>query len=380
MTCVCLFWHFHQPIFPKEQRYQIITETLGNKPKIIEEANALYLRIFDLHLKENVKLTLNVSGILLEQMNENVKQKIREGIEKGIFELTSTPYYHSLLPLFPKEDNLRQIKMHERALIENFNYKPKGFFLPELAFDPHIVNLLKEMGYEYTICEDEWLKLINSGFNEEKMRKVHYVLGFGGERIKAVFRHREASLLIWKLGEDWAKKKMIQIFNFFEGKKDLCILICLDAEAWGLYGGDNLMNLKWLIDIAKTFNFEFKRVSDVISNAIPENEAIYIPSFTWAHQEKRHDFESKENCTFYNWVHNDREKILYNLINYAREEIRRAEIFSKNVEKIEEAWKNLLIAEASDWFGWQHVPFRALLGREFAMRAYEIAREAIEKR
>ncbi|MCW1304599.1 MAG: polysaccharide deacetylase family protein, partial [Candidatus Parvarchaeota archaeon] len=167
---------------PKDPRYDRITELLGNRPRLIEEANALYQRILDLHLKENVKLTLNVSGILLEQLKDVVKQKIKEGLGKGIFEITSTSYYHSLLPLFPKEDNLRQIKMHEKTLIENFNYRAKGFFLPELAFDPHLVNLLKEMGYEWIIGEDEWLRLIKSNFSEEEMRRVHYVLGLGGEK------------------------------------------------------------------------------------------------------------------------------------------------------------------------------------------------------
>ncbi|MCW1309164.1 MAG: polysaccharide deacetylase family protein [Candidatus Nanoarchaeia archaeon] len=364
---------------PKDPRYDRITELLGNRPRLIEEANALYQRILDLHLKENVKLTLNVSGILLEQLKDVVKQKIKEGLGKGIFEITSTSYYHSLLPLFPKEDNLRQIKMHEKTLIENFNYRAKGFFLPELAFDPHLVNLLKEMGYEWIIGEDEWLRLIKSNFSEEEMRRVHYVLGLGGEKIKILFRHREASLLLWKLGEDWAKKRMIQIFNAFE-KKDVCLLICLDAEVWGLYGGDNLGNLKWLIDIVRMFNMDFKLISEVVSSGRIDDNGIYIPSFTWAHPEERYGLESKENCTFYNWMDNDREKILFRLIGYARDEIKRAEILSKNAEKIEEAWKYLLLSEASDWFGWQHVPFRALLGREFALKAYETAKEAIERR
>jgi alpha-amylase/alpha-mannosidase (GH57 family) len=247
-----------------------------------------------------------------------------------------------------------------------------------MAFDPFLIEILSEK-YEWLIGEDEWYKLTVPRWTENDLRRVWHVWGSSGKKMRMLFRHREASRLLWKLGENDPRRRMREILDLFAiSREDVCLLLAMDAEVWGLYGGDNLQNLTWFLEEAEKRKIEICLINEIMDKMSPKEgpeTILFFPAYTWAHVEEEYGLESRENCTYYNWTHNDREKILQSLVDSARIEIKKAEATGADAE---EAWKSLLAAEASDWSGWQHIPFRSLLGRELACRAYKLAKKAQE--
>lgn len=118
-----------------------------------------YKRIVSaLEKNPHIKFTLNISGCLLLRMDGlgygDLIQRIKTLVEKGQVELTGSASYHPILPLIPKDQAISQIKENEQILLKYFNYKPRGFFSPEMAYSPKLSKLIKSLGYEWLILDE----------------------------------------------------------------------------------------------------------------------------------------------------------------------------------------------------------------------------------
>jgi len=142
------FLHLYQPANSEEH--------------IIEEATQKsYLRILR-SLEENpeIKYTLNISGCLFLRWKEmgrgDLIKRIKNLIERGQIDLTGTAAYHPFLPLIPKEETRRQIKENEEILKKYLgeNFKPRGFFIPEMAYSKDVAKIIKKMGYSWIILDE----------------------------------------------------------------------------------------------------------------------------------------------------------------------------------------------------------------------------------
>jgi predicted glycosyl hydrolase (DUF1957 family) len=105
-----------------------------------------------------IEVVLNFTGVTLEILNNEypeVLDLMKEGIDKGKFEITGTGYSHPIFPLIPIEDSRKQIEFNLQVLEKTLNYKPTGFWLPELAYDPTLPYLLKEYGFSYIFIDEE---------------------------------------------------------------------------------------------------------------------------------------------------------------------------------------------------------------------------------
>lgn len=196
------FLHFYQPA-------NIESFTIK------EALDKSYFRVIRL-LEENpnYKLTINISGCLLERLNEmgenNFIERVKKLVEEKKLELVGTAAYHALLPLIPEEEVKRQIQENEEILKKYFgdNFKPRGFFFPEMAYSVSVARIVKEMGYEWTIL-DEF-----SAFGVEKFdRKKPHIDRLSG--LKIIFRDRNQSrayppdLIIKHLKEERFKDELL---------------------------------------------------------------------------------------------------------------------------------------------------------------------------
>ena len=106
----------------------------------------------------NFKVTLNISGSLIEQLEElrpDLIKRIQALVKKNRIELTSSAKYHAILPLLPLREIKRQIKLNKQILTKYFNFKKiKGFYLPEMAFDIKTAKIIKSLGYKYIIIDE----------------------------------------------------------------------------------------------------------------------------------------------------------------------------------------------------------------------------------
>ena len=129
---------------------------------IIKEATEMsYWRLVRaLEEHPRTKFTLNISGCLFLRWEElgysDLIKRIGGLVERGQVELTGSAAYHPLLPLIPEEEVIKQIKENEEILKKHFgaDFKPKGFFLPEMAYGSSVAKIVKDLGYEWLILDE----------------------------------------------------------------------------------------------------------------------------------------------------------------------------------------------------------------------------------
>ena len=135
-----MFWanflHIYQP--PTQKPYWI--------NRITEES---YRKIFRLLLENpDAKITMNISGVLLEFFDKyghtDVIEMIKKLLLSGQLELTGSAKYHPLLPFLPEEEIIRQVKLNEETLRHYFGpqLKLQGFFPPEMGFSPELIKVI----------------------------------------------------------------------------------------------------------------------------------------------------------------------------------------------------------------------------------------------
>lgn len=176
------FLHFYQPA--NAESYSI--------HKALDKSYWRLLRLMEEH--ENLRMTWNVSGCLLERLADEKKMafidRLKFLVKKGRIELTGSAAYHGFLPLLPEAEVVRQIKANEKILRKYFgrNFKSAGFFLPEMAYAPNVAKIIKRLGYE-------WLILDEIAYGEKSKNK----LGAGqvyldaATGLKVLFRDRDLS-------------------------------------------------------------------------------------------------------------------------------------------------------------------------------------------
>jgi hypothetical protein len=142
------FLHFYQP---------------ANQQKDILEAvvKQSYLPIFQkINELNSVSLTVNITGSLLELFErdkyEELLDYIRNSVKAGKVELTGSCKYHAFMPLLPQDELIRQIQQNEATLsrVLGFDYKPKGFFPPEMGYKPELSRLISDLGYEWILLDE----------------------------------------------------------------------------------------------------------------------------------------------------------------------------------------------------------------------------------
>ncbi|MFW9819109.1 MAG: hypothetical protein ACFFE5_05820 [Candidatus Thorarchaeota archaeon] len=137
-------------------------------PKILRNINKeCYKPLFSL-LEEfdNVKICLNINGILIELFYEfglsDTMELLKNLVSENKIEIVGTAKFHPILPLIPEKEVERQIQMNEELNIKEFGrWERKGFFPPELAISGGIAKFIRQLGYKWVIlsgiaCPVEW--------------------------------------------------------------------------------------------------------------------------------------------------------------------------------------------------------------------------------
>lgn len=126
--------------------------------RVADEAYRPFLHVLKKH--PDVKVTLNITGSLTEQLAEHGARDILENLvllaERGQIEFTGSAKYHTILPLLPKEEIIRQIRLNtemNRALLGDV-FSPRGFFPPELCYSFNMAEAIQEAGYDWILLDE----------------------------------------------------------------------------------------------------------------------------------------------------------------------------------------------------------------------------------
>jgi alpha-amylase len=137
--------HNHQPI--------------GNFDFVFEKAYRKsylpFLEVMERHPK--LRWNLHITGILSEWLDKNHPEymdRIAEQVQSGRVELLTGGFYEPILPALPDADKIGQILKQTRYIEKRFKTTPKGMWLAERVWEPHLPKVLRETGVEYTLLDD----------------------------------------------------------------------------------------------------------------------------------------------------------------------------------------------------------------------------------
>ena len=306
--------------------------------------------------------------------------------DKGKIEVLTSPYYHPIIPLLldfkNKEikdfENLPENFSHykdakeqiERAIVkyvEIFERKPKGMWLSELCVCSKTTELLSKEGFLWTVSDEgvlsksighEFIRDFDGNLENPYELNINYKTK-GKNSLNILFSNSFFSnLLNFGYGDYdskiaandmYEKIKTIQSKLQNSPRKNHILTIAMDGEnCWETYqndGNDFLDNLYSLISNDDTL--ETVLVSDFIEN----NEAEILDNLksgSWIN--RNFDLwigEPVKNVAwlYFSTVYKDWEQFVK---NHSKEK--------KYASQINDAYRELLIAQSSDWYWWYGEP------------------------
>jgi len=311
----------------------------------------------------------------------------KEAAARGQVELSTTPFYHPILPLIcdsdiarvanpstplPRrayrhpEDAREQLRRareyHERV----FGVPPTGLWPSEGSVSDQALTIAAEEGFRWFGTDEGVLgRTLNIGFfrdssglpaNSERLYtpwKIHV----GGQTITGFFRDHHISDLIgfvysrmdWKAAAADLHGRLRTLGERVSNKNPLTVCLFLDGEnAWEYFPGNGREFLReFYRRIQGDADFSALTVSEAIDAAgeIPQNNGIFPASWI--------------NANFDVWIGHSEDVAAWELLWDAREAYMRAEATHKEgregaptSEALATAKESLLAAEGSDWCWW----------------------------
>jgi len=333
---------------------------------------------------ENDKAALKAKQLELLGL---VLPEYRAVAQTGQIELSTTPFYHPILPLvcdsdiarvanpstpLPRrayrhpEDAREQLQRareyHERV----FGAKPAGLWPSEGSVSDQALTIAAEEGFQWFGTDEGVLgRTLNAGFfrdakgvpaNAERLYKPLRVQ-LGGKSITGLFRDHHLSDLIGFVysrmnGKDAAADlhgRLRELGERVQTSQPLTICLFLDGEnAWEYYPGNGREFLREFYGrIQGDQDFRALTASEAIAAAgdIPVNTGIFPASWI--------------NANFDVWIGHSEDVAAWELLWDAREAYGRAVDARKQGRDgapaetaLKEAQESLLAAEGSDWCWW----------------------------
>jgi alpha-amylase/alpha-mannosidase (GH57 family) len=301
----------------------------------------------------------------------------RTAAERGQIELTTTPYFHPIMPLVydthiarrcqphsplpspfsAPEDVRAQLRLAQELHEHVFGQRARGLWPSEGSIAPEIVPLMVEAGFEY-FCTDEG-NLFKSLKNDPSWnnRNVDHIELFQGWRIhayeksiQALFRERPLSDFI---GFDAARNETSKaVSHLIDHLRNIARVapegrgvasLVLDGEnAWEAFpdSGEAFLT-SFYHALTETPELQTRRIGDYFDEYPAQVETCYLHSGSWI----RSDFDiwigDPEENKGWEWLKETRHFLVERLAQQ-----------HTPPETAEKAWWEIYAAEGSDWFWW----------------------------
>lgn len=272
--------------------YQPPTQTREVVDLVVKESYSKIVDLLDLYPK--LRLTINISGSLLELLRKYGHSAVIEGfkrhVDKGAVELMASAMYHPILPLLSASEIKRQIDLNMTISQECFGsgYAPKGFYFPEMAYSREAAQEVRNAGFEWTVLDE-----IHSA------EKIDWDRGYDikGVGLKAVFRDS-------RISRTFPPEAIVKELTTLSGRS---IVTCHDGEMYGHWHKEDYGYY------GKAFsdpNIVFLTASQYI-DALKNFKEIEVRDASWESSPE----ELKDNVTLALWndPHNDIHQILESL-------------------------------------------------------------------
>ncbi|MFA4966673.1 MAG: alpha-amylase/4-alpha-glucanotransferase domain-containing protein [Candidatus Margulisiibacteriota bacterium] len=265
--------HCHQPV--------------GNFEHIFDESFENCYRPFieTLECHPRIKFSVHYSGILYDwflKKHPEFIDLINKLVKRGQVEVMTAGYYEPIIPIIPDADKLGQIKMQTDFIKKNFKQSPRGLWLTERIWEPHLPKILSEAGIEYVTVDD--FHFFSAGFKKEDLYG-YYVTEEQGAMLNVFPISKELRYLIpFKMPEETIK--FLRGIASDDGRK--AAILADDGEKFGVWPGTH----KWVYQDGYLENL-LKMLEDnldwirpmTFSEYLDEYPAlgqVYLPSASYA--------------------------------------------------------------------------------------------------
>lgn len=332
-----------------------------------------YPRLKELWNKQT-NYTLN-DRLEIIQIHKNIIKRIvptiKKYIQEGRIELTTSPYYHPILPILldstATSKNAPNLKLQDFAKLQIitaldriesiFGIRPKGMWPPELCLCDKTLNLLSKCGLKWTLSDEGILsKSINFDFIRDfkgnlsdpyHLLKVYEHKG-QNSNLDIIFRDRSIPNLInfeyagmnpkIAANDLYDKIKVIQNKLLTSPDDKHLLTIASDGEnCWENYQNDGREFLETIYDfIENDDTLETVLISDYIDSEQQKKKLNKIQAGSWI------------DNSFQFWIGDDEKNKAW---SYIKDAIKFIQKYKKH-SKYNNAIRELLIAQGSDWFWW----------------------------
>ncbi|OGI17726.1 MAG: hypothetical protein A2287_06115 [Candidatus Melainabacteria bacterium RIFOXYA12_FULL_32_12] len=348
----------------------------------VSELDNLYNKGCDYTLEDR-KLIIELQRRIIK----DIVPKYKEFLQKGQIEISTSPYYHPIIPLvvdsgcakrsshdiqlpassFEYADDVKvQIKSGINKFKEIFGVAPSGIWPSEHCVSPETLELLSDLGVKWIISDEGNLaKTLGKEFVRDFYGNLQdpydlcqaYQADINDKKIFTLFRNSVfADLIGFEYGDQdseiaandlYERIKTIQAKLQATPEENHIVTIAMDGEnSWESYkedGGLFLRNLYKLLSEDETL--DITTVSNFLERANKPKTLNTIHSGSWI------------NRNFNLWIGDPTKNIAWDYLHQTREDLVnfiKENKYSKEV--INKAWKEIYIAEGSDWFWWYGEP------------------------
>lgn len=297
--------------------------------------------------------------------------------KSGQIELSTTPFYHPILPLLidsavakrarptdeippfrapsDAEEQVSQALAHHA---EVFGEKPKGMWPAEGAVSPEALELLAKLGVQWVATDGEILaKTLGRPPKPEELYRP-WRMRFGSQEIIVLFRDSFLSNLMSFEYEKWPWEKAVADLvakiqaatSQWTKTTPPLLLLAMDGEnAWDYYERNGRPFLLGLYQ-ALLKNFAPIKISDYLARYGPEGDLTTIWSGSWI------------DADFRTWIGEPQQNRAWQSLAGVREAI------SSHPDPLAKgkALEHVYVAEGSDWFWWRSSRNRTPLASHFA--------------
>ncbi len=299
--------------------------------------------------------------------------------ETGRIELTTTPFYHPILPLLydtdlakvatpdihlpsnrfahPEDAKMqvdRAIEYHEKL----FGRRPAGMWPAEGSVAEEIVPLLADAGITW-IATDEGVLARSLGIHIERdfagvMKNPEvlykpYLAGKGDKRVSVVFRDHTLSDLVGFVYSKWDYKNAVRdlidrlhrVRRGVTGGPQLVSIILDGENAWEYYQNDGRDFFLYLYEnLSRDQELKCVTVGEYLKEHPAQASLDHLHAGSWI------------NANFRIWIGHEEDNRAWDLLSQTREELTQYAASDGDPARLAKAWEEIYIAEGSDWCWW----------------------------
>ena len=320
----------------------------------------------------------NDKQLLIQKQREIcglVVGKHKELQDRGQIEVTTTPFYHPILPLLcdsniaseaipsltlPKktfrhpEDAKAQVQKAVEFYTKRFGRSPRGMWPSEGSVSEEIIPILSEAGIKWIATDEEILFRSHPSLKKGRDLFKPYRLDINGNNVDIIFRDHGLSDAIGFVYSRWNAKDAVADFMhkiqilknaLKDSAEGNLVSIILDGEnCWEFYRNDghDFLNLLYQA-ISDDPEIETVTVADYLEKNPPKETLKKLWPGSWI------------NGNFGIWIGHPEDNLAWEFIEETRNfivDFINGRPDMKDSNEVKSAWENLYAAEGSDWTWW----------------------------